>query len=358
MQTKKKSGGAAQGCGIGCGGLLILMLIAASPTLGLSLAVATLLVWGSWYLANRNEIRRRRWLAQRELEEQQRYFADLDQRALSYVQRFVAATFPPRGAWPEPVRDPDSADLAALVTILERQQIPLPSIRVLNLVRCTLADQNRRQFWSNFVAYNPWLPQSPSPEQWARAYVDTFENNLDHLPLMSVVSQLRGTPSAPGQLQSLVIAAIQQRAHERRVQEVSQAVLHGAVAAPRRRTIAEVDRMTGVEFEQLLAQLFRGMGYQVQLTKASGDQGADLILEKLGERTVVQAKRYSHKLDNTPIQEALGAKGHYRCHRALVVTNNYYTGGAKQLATSNGVSLWDRDQLAANLAQYLSFSAP
>ena len=108
--------------------------------------------------------------------------------------------------------------------------------------------------------------------------------------------------------------------------------------------------MTGLEVEPLLAQLFRAMGFQVQVTKASGNLGADLILEKLGERTVVQAKRYRSKVSNSAIQQAVAAKTHYRRHRALVVTSSYFTEGAKELAASTDVPLWDRDKLAANLA--------
>lgn len=77
-------------------------------------------------------------------------------------------------------------------------------------------------------------------------------------------------------------------------------------------SIKKVDTMDGIEFEHFLAKLFTKMGYYAQVTKASGDQGADLLLEKHGQKTVVQAKRYSRALDNTPVQEIVGAKAYYR----------------------------------------------
>ena len=57
----------------------------------------------------------------------------------------------------------------------------------------------------------------------------------------------------------------------------------------RRQTVADLDGMTGTEFERFLGIIFRNLGYQV--TKASRRQGADLAVEQFGERTLVQVKR-------------------------------------------------------------------
>lgn len=42
--------------------------------------------------------------------------------------------------------------------------------------------------------------------------------------------------------------------------------------------IVNTDNMTGVEFEDFLAQLFQKLGYKTEKTKASGDYGVDLII--------------------------------------------------------------------------------
>jgi HJR/Mrr/RecB family endonuclease len=49
------------------------------------------------------------------------------------------------------------------------------------------------------------------------------------------------------------------------------------------------------------------MGYRVEQTKLSGDQGADLVVIKLGEKTVIQAKRYGGKIGNSAVQEIMAA---------------------------------------------------
>jgi restriction system protein len=114
-------------------------------------------------------------------------------------------------------------------------------------------------------------------------------------------------------------------------------------------TIENIDSMDGFEFERFLTKLYSHMGYKVEHTKLSGDQGADLIIEKFGERTVVQAKRYSGAVSNSAIQEAVAAKAHYNSCKAIVVTNSYFTKSAMELASSNQVELWDREVLTEKL---------
>jgi hypothetical protein len=107
----------------------------------------------------------------------------------------------------------------------------------------------------------------------------------------------------------------------------------------------DFDSMNGFEFERFLGDLFKKMGYIVMNTKLSGDQGADLVVERFGEKTAIQAKCYSGTVGNTAIQEVVAAKNHYGCHKTLVITTSYFTPSAMSLANSNNVELWDRNKL-------------
>lgn len=82
------------------------------------------------------------------------------------------------------------------------------------------------------------------------------------------------------------------------------------------------------------------------LTRGSGDQGVDIIAYKDGQKYAIQCKRYAQKLGNKPIQEVHTGKTIYHCDVAVVMTNNYFTPGAKEAATATGVLLWDREKLA------------
>ena len=115
--------------------------------------------------------------------------------------------------------------------------------------------------------------------------------------------------------------------------------------------ILEVDKMSGVQFEKFLMLRYRSMGYIVKETPVSGDFGADLVLHKNSKKIVVQAKRYSKSVGLKAVQEVNSAKPHYKADEAWVVTNNYYTNAAKQLAETNDVKLINRDQLIEILSE-------
>jgi restriction system protein len=109
--------------------------------------------------------------------------------------------------------------------------------------------------------------------------------------------------------------------------------------------IFDIDLMNGRDFEIFLRELYRELGYKVEMTKSSGDFGADLILNNGYKRIVIQAKRYNKNVGIKAVQEIVAAQNHYRASEAWVVTNSNFTKQAKELALSNGVTLIGRDQL-------------
>ena len=104
---------------------------------------------------------------------------------------------------------------------------------------------------------------------------------------------------------------------------------------------ANIDLMSGHQFEDYLENIFQSLNYKVHKTPMTNDQGADLILNKNGETTAVQAKRYSKPVGNKAVQEVIAAKQYYGCDKAIVVTNNNYTKSARKLAKRTNVSLWN-----------------
>lgn len=110
----------------------------------------------------------------------------------------------------------------------------------------------------------------------------------------------------------------------------------------------EVDGMTGLEFEKFVADLLRRQGYtRVKITETY-DLGIDIIAYKDGIKWGVQAKRYSGMVKAAAVRQVVTALKYekYKCDRAMVVTNNYYSRPAKELAKSNDCVLVDRDILA------------
>ena len=65
--------------------------------------------------------------------------------------------------------------------------------------------------------------------------------------------------------------------------------------------------LDGDEFEQELGTLYRYLGYRVESTPSSGDQGVDLILRKNGKTTVVQCKSHQAPVGPAVARELLGS---------------------------------------------------
>jgi restriction system protein len=113
----------------------------------------------------------------------------------------------------------------------------------------------------------------------------------------------------------------------------------------KRSGILDIDKMDGIQFEHYLNHLFQAQGFHVEVTRASGDYGADLILQKDGKRVVVQAKRHSKNVGLKAVQEVQASMAYYKANEAWVVTNRDYTQEARELAKSNGVRLINRNEL-------------
>lgn len=108
-----------------------------------------------------------------------------------------------------------------------------------------------------------------------------------------------------------------------------------------------IDSMDGIQFEQFCCSILIQNGfYNVDVTKASGDHGVDVLAEKDDIRYAIQCKCFSTDLGNTPIQEVYAGKEMYDCHVGVVMTNRFFTLGAKELAKKTRTLLWDRDRLA------------
>ncbi|MHB8319392.1 MAG: restriction endonuclease [Acidimicrobiales bacterium] len=127
----------------------------------------------------------------------------------------------------------------------------------------------------------------------------------------------------------------------------------GGSSRTRGSSIDDVDVMTGTQFELLLVGLFTRAGYRVRHTGRRGDLGADLVIERPGSRTVVQAKRSTAPVGHRAVQEAVGAIAPYGANGAMVVTNATFTAHAQALASANRVILWDRWALLREMTRSL-----
>ena len=111
------------------------------------------------------------------------------------------------------------------------------------------------------------------------------------------------------------------------------------------RRFDSVRSMDGSRFEAFIADLFRAMGHRVMLCGGAGDQGVDIVVNPGGRRVAVQCKNHSGPVGNKPVQEVYAGARHHRCVEAWVVAPDGYTSGARDLAKSTGVFLYDADTI-------------
>lgn len=100
------------------------------------------------------------------------------------------------------------------------------------------------------------------------------------------------------------------------------------------------------QYEQFCGTLLERSGWQVQYTKCTGDQGADIIAHKGGEKVVIQCKQWSSSVGVQAVQEVHAACTYYKADKAVVVSTADYTSGAKELAKRANISLVGHEELS------------
>lgn len=121
-------------------------------------------------------------------------------------------------------------------------------------------------------------------------------------------------------------------------------------------SLSQVDHMRGIDFEYYLAELLKFRGYkQVKVTKASGDQGADLTaVAPDGVSTAFQAKQYNtwKRVGVEAVYQVNTGRMVYGCERAMVITTGNLTRQARKMAADVGVEVVERDELIDWIDQF------
>lgn len=111
-------------------------------------------------------------------------------------------------------------------------------------------------------------------------------------------------------------------------------------------------------FEALVARLYMEMGYSVQLTPYSKDDGADIVCSRddpgRRELVIVQCKRYRSNVGLKHLKELLGTVTDRKATKGVLVTPGNFTRYAIKKANLNPqIELLGRLPLQNLLAQYL-----
>lgn len=111
---------------------------------------------------------------------------------------------------------------------------------------------------------------------------------------------------------------------------------------------ADIDALSGTDFERLMEIYYRDQGYSVERVGGSGDHEVDLILKgKEGYKIAVQCKRWKRSVGNDIVLRLKAGKQVHGCYDAWIITTSHFTKAAQEAAERlnirliNGVAVHD-----------------
>ena len=109
--------------------------------------------------------------------------------------------------------------------------------------------------------------------------------------------------------------------------------------------IDKLQKMSGLEFEEFVAGLFRARGYAVEITQGTGDHGIDLLMRKDKQFIAVQCKRWNAPVGESVIRDFLGSIIGIGANLGYVVASSTFTSRAYSFAQEKPIKLIDLDGL-------------
>ncbi|MFJ2778592.1 restriction endonuclease [Kitasatospora sp. NPDC087315] len=113
--------------------------------------------------------------------------------------------------------------------------------------------------------------------------------------------------------------------------------------------------MDPIEFEELIAELFRLRGFRVMTTARSGDAGVDVVAEDLdpvtGGRIVIQAKRYRSTVSPTAVRDLDSTVRHHGAIKGILVTTAGFGPGSYDYIRNKPLTLVSGPELVELLAE-------
>lgn len=118
----------------------------------------------------------------------------------------------------------------------------------------------------------------------------------------------------------------------------------------------DIDKLSGIEFENICQVLVEKMGFTTQTTKASGDGGIDLIAYNhqplLSGKYIIQCKRYAGSVGEPIIRDLYGVIMSERANKGILMTTGHFTKSAISFAEGKPIELIDGIKLKELLTQY------
>lgn len=121
--------------------------------------------------------------------------------------------------------------------------------------------------------------------------------------------------------------------------------------------VGQLDSITGKEFENLIAQLIRKLGFEIEWQSTGPDGGIDILAnleaDLVSGRYVIQCKRYSKKVGVGAVRDLFGVVSDKRVNKGILITNAEFTKAAVEFANGNPIELIGGRKLSVLLEKHL-----
>lgn len=97
--------------------------------------------------------------------------------------------------------------------------------------------------------------------------------------------------------------------------------------------------LSGIQFEHELAALFRRIGTQAAVTRASDDKGVDIWLDRKGQRVPVQCKAHKNPVGPAAVREFFGTMQHFGSKEGILASLSGFTRGVYEYARGKPIKL-------------------
>jgi len=118
--------------------------------------------------------------------------------------------------------------------------------------------------------------------------------------------------------------------------------------------LAQLNSLTPETFEEFVGELFESLGYEVDQVGGTGDQGADLKIQRGGLLAIVQCKYHKRGVVGSPeLQKFLGSIHHAHAHKGFFVTTSSFSLAAEKFVVDHPIELIDGPRLVELVTQAL-----
>lgn len=114
--------------------------------------------------------------------------------------------------------------------------------------------------------------------------------------------------------------------------------------------------LTGFQFEQELGTLYSRLGYSVESTPRTGDEGIDIILRKDGKTTIVQCKRQNAPAGPAIARELFGSMTAFGADNGILACTGGFTRGVVDFVRGKPIALVSVSEIV-EMAEDANFGA-